>query len=111
MDKTAVNLDKFIVHDIIEEMHSALENHGVKNSRIALFGSFLNDNYHKNSDIDMIIISDLFEGKNHFERINMILKAEADVRNRYTVPMDILVKTPKEYEYSKKAHFDSKIIV
>jgi hypothetical protein len=41
----------------------------------------------------------------------MTLKAESDVRSRYIVPMDILLKTPKEYEYSKKTYFDSEIIV
>jgi predicted nucleotidyltransferase len=111
MDKTTVSLDKVAVHEIINYMHKALEKYGVKDNHIALFGSFLNDNPHKESDIDMIIISDLFEGKNLFERINMTLKAEYEVRSRYIVPMDILLKTPKEYEYSKRAYFDSTIIV
>jgi len=76
-----------------------------------LFGSFLNGSAHKDSDIDMIIISDSFEGKNLFERINMTLQAESDVRSRYIVPLDIILKTPKEYEYSKETYFDSEIIV
>ena len=92
-------------------MHKALKKSGIKDSHIALFGSFLNGNFHKDSDIDMIIISNLFEGKNIFESINMTLKAESDVRSRYIVPMDILLKTPEEYDYSKKAFFDSEIIV
>lgn len=76
-----------------------------------MFGSFLNGSAHKDSDIDMIIISDSFEGKNLFERINMTLQAESDVRSRYIVPLDIILKTPKEYEYSKETYFDSEIIV
>jgi predicted nucleotidyltransferase len=92
-------------------MHKALEMHGVKDNHIALFGSFLNNNSCKESDIDMIIISDSFEGKNLFERINMTLKAESDVRSRYIVPMDILLKTPKEYDYSKQAYYNSEIII
>jgi len=111
MDNTAVTLDKITVYEIIKYMQKALEKHGLKDNHIALFGSFLNGNYHKNSDIDMIIISDLFEGKNLFERINMTLRAESDVRSRYIVPMDILLKTPEEYTYSKEAYFDSEIIV
>ena len=111
MDKTAVNLDKTVVCEIVKDMHKALEKHGIKDNQIALFGSFLSNNFHANSDIDMIIISNLFEGKNLFERIDMTLKAEADLRSRYVVPMDILLKTPKEYAYSKKAYFDSEIIV
>jgi len=111
MDKTTVSLDKTIVHEIIKYMHKSLEKHGMKENQIALFGSSLNGNFNENSDIDMIIISDAFEGKNLFERIDMTLKAEASLRSRYLVPMDILLKTPKEYAYSKKAYFDSEIII
>ena len=111
MVKAAVNLDKATVYEIINDMHKALEKYGVKDSHIALFGSFLKGNHHRESDIDMIIISDSFEGRNLFERVDMTLQAESDVRRRYIVPMDILLKTPKEYAYSKKAYFDSEIIV
>jgi predicted nucleotidyltransferase len=111
MDKTTVNLDKTTVYKIIKDMHEALEKYGVINNRIALFGSFLKGNYHKDSDIDMIIISQMFEGKNLFERIDMTLKAETDVRSRYIVPMDIILKTPQEYAYSRKSYFDSEIII
>jgi predicted nucleotidyltransferase len=92
-------------------MHKALEKYGVKDCHIALFGSFFKGNHHSESDIDMIIISDSFEGRDLFERVNMTLQAESDVRRRYIVPMDILLKTPEEYAYSKNACFDSEIIV
>jgi predicted nucleotidyltransferase len=111
MDKATVNLDKATVYKIIKYMHKALERYGIKDNRIALFGSFLNDSFHPYSDIDIIVISSLFEGKNLFERIDMTLQAESDVRSRYIVPMDILLKTPQEYDYSKKAYFNSEIIV
>jgi predicted nucleotidyltransferase len=111
MDKTAVNLDKATVYKIIKDMHKALGKYGIKDNHIALFGSFLNDNFNNNSDIDMIIISNSFEGKNLFERINMTLKAEYDVRSSYIVPMDIILKTPKEYAYSKRTYYNSEIIV
>ena len=111
MDKAAVNLDKITVYRIIEDMHKTLGKYGIKDNHIALFGSFLEGNSHENSDIDMIIISNSFEGKNLFERIDMTLKAESDVRSRYIAPMDILLKTPQEYDYSKRAYFNSEIII
>jgi predicted nucleotidyltransferase len=111
MDKEVVNLDKSTVYKVIYDMHIALGKHGLKDCHIALFGSFQKGNNHKESDIDMIIISDSFEGRNLFERINMTLKAESDVRSRYIVPMDILLKTPKEYDYSKMTYYDSEIII
>jgi predicted nucleotidyltransferase len=111
MDKRTVNLDRSSVYEIINDMHTALKKYGLKDNHIALFGSFLKGNHHNESDIDMIIVSDSFEGRNLFERMDMTLKAEFDVRSRYIVPMDIILKTPGEYEYSKKAYFDSELIV
>ena len=55
MDKTAIKLDKATVYKIVEDMHKALGKYGIKDNRIALFGSFLDGNTHENSDIDMII--------------------------------------------------------
>ena len=111
MDKAAVNLNKSTVYAIIKDMHKTLKKYGIKDNRIALFGSFLSDNVHEDSDIDMIIISDLFEGKNLFERIDMTAKAQIDVQRKYLAPMDILLKTPQEYNYSKKAYFNAEIVV
>ena len=90
-------------------MHSVLIKHGVKPCHIALFGSFLHGNYHAESDLDMIIISEAFEGRDDDQRIYMTIKAENEVRKRYVVPMDILLKTPQEYE--NQHFFESKIIV
>jgi len=111
MAKAAVNLDKATVIKVIKELHKTLQEYGIKDNRIALFGSFLNGNTHEDSDMDVIIISPLFEGKNLFERIDMTVRAQIDVKRKFVVPMDILLKTPKEYEYSKKTYFKSKIIV
>jgi len=111
MDKTAVNLNKATVYAIIKDMHKALKQNGIKDNRIALFGSFLDGNTHEDSDIDMIIISNSFEGKNLFERIDMTAKAQIDVQRKYIAPMDVLLKTPQEYNHSKKAYFNSEIVI
>jgi predicted nucleotidyltransferase len=111
MDKTAINLNKATVYAIIEDMHKTLKQYGIKDNHIALFGSFLGGNTHENSDIDMIIISNSFEGKNLFERIDMTAKAQIDVQRKYIAPMDILLKTPQEYNFSKKTYFNSEIII
>ena len=66
---------------------------------------------HSDSDIDMIVVSKRFEDKDIFERIEMTLKAQLEVQRKYVIPMDILLKTPEEYEYSKTAYFDSEIVV
>ena len=55
MVKATVNLDKFVVYEVINYMHKALEKHGIKDNHIALFGSFHNGNPH--ADNRVIIFS------------------------------------------------------
>jgi acid stress-induced BolA-like protein IbaG/YrbA len=61
--------------------------------------------------MDIIVISSLFEGKNLLERIDMAAEAQIEIKRKYVVPVDILLKTPQEYENSKKIYENSKIIV
>ena len=109
MVKATVNLDKSTVIRVIKDLHDTLKEYGLIDNHIALFGSFFNGNTHEDSDMDIIVISSLFEGKNLFERVDMTAKAQIDVKRRYVVPIDILLKTPKEYHHQK--YFESKIIV
>ena len=109
MDKKPIIRDKDTAYKIIIYMHSVLQKQGIKPCHIAVFGSFMDGNYHAESDLDMIIISEAFEGKDDDQRIFMTINAENEVRKRYIVPMDILLKTPEEYE--NQFFFESKIIV
>ncbi|MDR0812353.1 MAG: nucleotidyltransferase domain-containing protein [Paludibacter sp.] len=110
MAQTAVNIDQSVVLNVIRELHLALQKYGLKDNRIALFGSFAKGNFHENSDIDMIVISSDFEGKNLLERIDMTAKAKIDVKRKFVIPMDILLKTPKEYDNSKQIYNYSQIL-
>jgi len=111
MDKATVNLDKATVMNVISDMHYNLIKYGIKENNIALFGSFLNGNNHEDSDIDIVIISPEFEGKNLFERSDMTARAQLDITRKYVVPMDILLKTPKEFDYSNNNYFKAEIII
>ena len=111
MDKEPLIQDRKTADEIIMYMQQRLVKNGVNPCHIALFGSFLNGNYHAESDLDMIIISEAFEGKDLDQRIYMTVKAQNEVRERYLVPMDILLKTPQEYNDPQKKFFESKIVV
>jgi len=111
VDKDAIIPDRATVEKIIFFMHSTLQKYGIEPCNIALFGSFLKGNNHKDSDMDIIIISETFKGRNLNERIKMISNAELEVRKQYVVPIDILMKTPEEYNNQKMKFFDSKIII
>jgi len=51
------------------------------------------------------------QGKDLDQRIYMTVNSQKEVRERYLVPMDILLKTPQEYNDPQKKFFESKIIV
>ena len=111
MDKKPIIADKEKANEIIMYLHDALHRHGLYPCNIALFGSFLHGNYHAESDLDMIIISEKFKGKNLLERFNLTRLAEDEVRKKYHVPMDVLKKTPKEYNNPQLKMFESKIVI
>jgi len=48
---------------------------GVSAPRIVLFGSHAQGNAREDSDIDVVVISDAFAGKSHWERITLLSKA------------------------------------
>jgi len=110
MDKEPLIKDRATALEIVRYMRQTLLRHGVNPCHIALFGSFLNGNYHAESDLDMIIISEAFEGKDDDQRIYMTMDAEKEVAKRYLVPMDILLKTPQEYHNPNMKLFESEIV-
>ena len=98
MDKTAIN-------NIIQFLKTSLLANGVDVDGIALFGSALTGRMHNESDIDVIIISKSFEGKDIFERAKMTAKSELATQRKFAIPMDVLAKTPEEYQNSQQARF------
>ena len=70
-------------------------------SRIAvrqalLFGSAARDTMHKDSDIDLIVLSDDFKQMDLTERLMMLSRLRG--REFISWPMDILGYTPEEFE-------------
>lgn len=58
-----------------------------------LFGSFAKGDWLEDSDIDIIVVSEKFEGKPMPERVNAIRKLASD-----NLAFEILAYTPKELE-------------
>jgi predicted nucleotidyltransferase len=111
MAQNAININRSVVLNVINDLHLALKKYGLNDNRIALFGSFAKGNTHENSDIDMIVISSAFEGKNLFERVDMTARAKVDVKRKFVVPMDILLKTPQEFDSSKPIYNYPQIMI
>jgi len=98
-------MDQTTVNQVIKKFRNALIASGIRVNNIVLFGSQVTGKIHEGSDIDLIIVSSDFIGKDLFERCSMTLTAEMETRKRFTVPMDILTMTPEEYQESLSGKF------
>ncbi len=70
-------------------------------SKVILFGSRVNKNPHKDSDVDLIIVSKDFEGKKSFRR-SPDLYLEWHLKSNIDLPVDFLCYTPSEFNKLKK---------
>ncbi len=87
-------MDKEEVHGIIERFRQALTKQGVTPSQIVLFGSFAKGTSREASDIDLVVVSPDFEGKAHWEWIDLMVEALLEVWE----PIESIAMTPEEWE-------------
>lgn len=82
------------VPESISDFHSALKSRGLDVQKLILFGSQATGTAREDSDIDLVVISKDFEGKNALERINILADAVYEVWE----PIEPIAKTPEEWE-------------
>jgi predicted nucleotidyltransferase len=87
-------MDKKAALTAISGFAKALESNGIKPDKIILYGSFANDRFREGSDIDLIVISQDFEGKGYWERIDILSDAVYQVFQ----PIEAVAMTPKEWQ-------------
>jgi len=68
-------VDKNQALDIVQDFAKALKNSGIHVDKMILFGSYSTGTYHEGSDIDLVVVSDDFVGKDHEDRFEMVLDA------------------------------------
>lgn len=83
---------------IIQVIRRYVKNHNL--DRAIIFGSFARGEMKEGSDIDIIIISDLFEGKGILDRAKMIgMDFDEEIGMNYA--LDLLFFTKAEFEHEK----------
>ena len=87
-------MDKKQVVGILNQFGKALEKRNVKAPQIILFGSHVNGTAHEDSDIDVVILSDSFEGKDYWERIDVLAEAIAELMQ----PIEAFALTQQEWD-------------
>lgn len=91
-------MDKNTVITAINFFEKCLTDKGINISKIILFGSYANGTPDNESDIDLVIISNDFDGKNIFERAKLTKDAEILTIKKFLIPLDILTLSNKEFE-------------
>ena len=94
------------IKKIINDYKLALKNLGITVERAVLFGSFANGNARKDSDIDLIIISENFKKMNLRQRLEVLGIAAV----RIMQPIEAKGYTLKEISSPSKSKFLSHIL-
>lgn len=87
-------MDKRTVVEIVGRFQDAIEARGIKLYKIILFGSYASDTQHKGSDIDLVVISEDFNGRSYWERVDILSDAIYEI----FAPIEATALTPDEWE-------------
>ncbi len=83
------------IFEVLKRHKNALENTGIKVSRMILFGSYATGIATEHSDIDVVVISDDFERLNLLERLEIIGLALA--KAKIMEPVEAIGYTKQEF--------------
>ncbi|HPC74763.1 MAG TPA: nucleotidyltransferase domain-containing protein [Syntrophales bacterium] len=83
-----------------------LEKEGLNVSKMILFGSRAGRQAGKDSDIDVIIVSDDFRGCDIFKRARLTREGEIRTIRKFMIPLDIITATPDEVEAGASLVYD-----
>lgn len=64
---------------------------------VILFGSFATGKITKDSDIDLIVVSPNFRGKDIFEKTDMVINVNSKLIDEFDMPMDIIYYSDDEW--------------
>ncbi len=95
-------MDKKTVLEIISSFRKAIESKGIKTNKLILFGSYATGRYREDSDIDVVVISQDFNDKGYWERIDILSSAIYQVFQ----PIEAVAMTPEEWERGKSLLVD-----
>ena len=84
--------------EVIEYFRQRLAEKGVRIAKIIVFGSQVTGNAAPESDIDFVVVSADFQGKDIFDRVEMTKKAETETIRKFMVPLDVIPLTPDEFD-------------
>lgn len=75
-----------------------LKRKGIRVSKIVLFGSYAKGEGKEDSDIDIIIVSEDFRGKDIFDRVKITRGVHRGLVKEFMKPFDLIYYSDEEWE-------------
>jgi predicted nucleotidyltransferase len=95
-------MDKKSALGAIDHFRLALESKNIRIHRVILYGSFAQGRAREGSDIDVLVISNSFSGKDYWERIEILSEAIYEVFE----PIEAVGLTIEEWEKGESVIVD-----
>ena len=86
-------MDKSAAIEIVNRFVEALLAGGIRPQKVILYGSYANGTNREGSDIDLVVISEDFAGKDYWQRIDILTDAVYAV----FAPVAAVAMTPEEW--------------
>ncbi len=87
-------MDKTAVVKIVDRFNKEIKARGIRPLKLILYGSYASDTNWEGSDIDLVVISDDFIGKDYWERIDIL----TDVIYEIFAPIEAVAMTQEEWD-------------
>ncbi|MCB2149733.1 MAG: nucleotidyltransferase domain-containing protein [Deltaproteobacteria bacterium] len=87
-------MDKTAVIKIVDRFNQEIKARGINPQKHILYGSYASDTNWEGSDIDIVVISDDFIGKDYWERIDIL----TDVIYEIFSPIEAVAMTQEEWD-------------
>jgi predicted nucleotidyltransferase len=92
-------MDKTTALTILARFREAVESQLIKVEKLILYGSYAAGANREESDIDVVVISKDFAGKDYWERTDILSRAIYDVFE----PIEAVALTPEEWDKGELA--------
>lgn len=87
-------MDKKTALEVLTRFRTAIESQGIRVAKMILFGSFAAGTYREDSDIDVVVLSADFAGRDYWERTDILASAIYEVFE----PIEAVGLTPDEWD-------------
>lgn len=88
-------------------LEKLLEERGIEIYKIVVFGSYARGKGEKESDLDIIVVSENFEGKDIFERVKLASGIHRELVEKIAMPVDVMYYSLIEWERGSSLIIDA----